>query len=433
MSKIKKIIAREIIDSRGYPTVEAEVHLESGHIGFAAAPSGASTGKKEALELRDNNPEYFHGKGVLKSVKYINESISKALNKKNSLDQNEIDNIMINLDGTENKSILGANSILSVSLAVLKAASAFQKIPLYKYISILHGTPNKFSMPLPMMNIINGGKHANNNIDIQEFMIQPISAKNIKESIHMGCNVFHTLSTILKKRNLSTAVGDEGGFSPNLKSNQQALDLIQEAIEKSNFSLEKDFMLAIDCAASELYNKKNKLYILQGENKKFTNKEFTAYLKKLSQLYPISSIEDGQDEDDWDGFLHQTKQLGKKTQLVGDDLFVTNKKLLQKGIDKKINNAILIKPNQIGTITETLQTIQLAQENNYSVIISHRSGETEYSTIADLAVGTNAGQIKTGSLSRSDRLSKYNQLIRIEEKIGCKNAPFYRIKELKLK
>lgn len=431
MSKIIKVIAREIIDSRGNPTVESEVHLEGGFVGLASSPSGASTGSLEALELRDENKNRFMGKGVKKAVLLINEKISSALKNKNSRNQSDIDNIMIDLDGTTNKSKLGANSILSVSLAVAKAASASKGIPLYEHIAEINETPGIFSMPLPMINIINGGKHANNNIDIQEFMIQPISAKTIKEAIRIGCEIFHTLGQLLKEKGMSTAVGDEGGYAPNLKSNEDALNIIQDAIHRTKYILGKDIQLAIDCAASELYKKNEKKYQLKGENSSFSSKEFTHYLEALCKKYPIVSIEDGQDESDWEGFLYQTNVLGRKIQLVGDDLFVTNTSILKKGIKKGIANSILIKPNQIGTLTETIEAIQMAKKADYGVIISHRSGETEDASIADLSVGTASGQIKTGSMSRSDRLAKYNQLIRIEENLGKKNAPFHGLKVIK--
>ncbi|QCI21704.1 phosphopyruvate hydratase [Buchnera aphidicola (Hyadaphis tataricae)] len=428
MSKIINIIAREIIDSRGNPTVESEVHLEGGFVGLASSPSGASTGALEAIELRDGNKKRFFGMGVMKAVSLINDKISKSLKNKNAKDQKYIDNIMIDLDGTINKSRLGANAILSVSLAVAKAAALSKGIPLYKHIAEINNTPDIFSMPMPMINIINGGKHANNNIDIQEFMIQPIGAKNIKEAIRMGSEIFHALGSVLKSRKMSTTVGDEGGYAPNLSANEEAFDIIQDAIYKTEYKLGEDVKFAIDCAASELYNKKDKIYQLKGEHKNFSSKEFTHYLEKLSNKYPIVSIEDGQDESDWQGFAYQTKILGKKIQLVGDDLFVTNTKILKKGIDNNIANAILIKLNQIGTLTETLDAINMAKQYNYNNIISHRSGETEDAYIADLSVGTSAGQIKTGSMSRSDRTAKYNQLIRIEETLGTNNAPFQKLK-----
>jgi enolase len=431
MSKIIKVIAREIIDSRGNPTIESEVHLEGGFVGLASSPSGASTGSLEAIELRDEDQDRFMGKGVKKAVSLINEKISNALKNKNAKYQSDIDHIMIDLDGTVNKSQLGANSILSVSLAVAKAAAASKRMPLYQHIAEINNTPGIFSMPLPMINIINGGKHANNNIDIQEFMIQPVSAKTIKEAIRIGCEVFHELGQLLKNKGMSTTVGDEGGYAPNLKSNEEALNLIQDAISKTKYTLGEDIRLAIDCAASELYDKNKQRYKLKGEQIDFSSKEFTHYLESLSNKYPIISIEDGQDESDWEGFLYQTNILGHKMQLVGDDLFVTNKNILKKGIKKGIANSILIKLNQIGTLTETIEAIQIAKKADYSVIISHRSGETEDASIADLSVGTSSGQIKTGSMSRSDRTAKYNQLIRIEELLGEKNAPFYGLKEVK--
>ncbi|CAL4324694.1 Enolase [Buchnera aphidicola (Protaphis terricola)] len=429
MSKIKKIKGREILDSRGNPTVEAEVHLEGGFIGLASVPSGASTGSFEAIELRDQDISRFMGKGVLKSVELINNEICHALINQNANYQDHIDQIMIDLDGTPNKEKLGANSILSVSLAVAKAAAASKKIPLYEHIAELNNSSGIFSMPLPMINIINGGAHANNNIDLQEFMIQPISAKSIKEAIQMGAEIFHKLGELLQKKGISTTVGDEGGYAPNLKSNEEALNIIQDAINHTKYKLGIDITLAIDCAASELYNKNNKKYNLKGEKKEFNSKELTHYFKKLAKKYPIFSIEDGQNESDWNGFLYQTKTLGNDIQLVGDDLFATNITLLKKGIKEGVANAILIKLNQIGTLTETIETIKIAKKANYATIISHRSGETEDTTIADLAVGTESGQIKTGSMSRSDRISKYNQLIRIEEQLGIKKAPFYSLKK----
>ncbi|UDG79443.1 Enolase [Candidatus Ecksteinia adelgidicola] len=428
MSKIIKIIGREIIDSRGNPTIEAEVHLEGGFIGLASTPSGSSTGSREALELRDGDKFRFLGKGVLKAVTVINDIISKNLLNLNAKDQENIDNVMIQLDGTSNKSKLGANAILAVSLAVAKAAAASKAMPLYHHISELNGTPKKFSMPLPMINIINGGKHADNNVDIQEFMIQPVSAKSLKEAVRMGSEIFHHLARVLKNKGLNTTVGDEGGYAPNLSSNREAFDMISEATTKAGYKLGKDITLAIDCAASEFY--KNGKYILASEgNKIFSSKEFTHFLEELTKQYPIISIEDGLDESDWDGFLYQTKILGKKIQLVGDDLFVTNTKFLKKGIENNIANSILIKLNQIGSLTETLSAIKMAKKANYTTIISHRSGETEDTSIADLAVGTSAGQIKTGSMSRSDRVAKYNHLIRIEEELSHR-AIFNGLKEI---
>jgi enolase len=430
MSKIVKVIGREIIDSRGNPTVEAEVHLEGGFVGLAAAPSGASTGSREALELRDGDKSRFLGKGVTKAVAAVNGPIASAVLGKDAKDQANIDQIMIDLDGTENKSQFGANAILAVSLAAAKAAAASKGMPLYEHIAELNGTAGKFSMPLPMMNIINGGEHADNNVDIQEFMIQPVGAKTVKEAIRMGSEVFHNLAKVLKAKGLNTAVGDEGGYAPNLESNSAALAAIKEAVEKAGYVLGKDITLAMDCAASEFYNKDTGKYELKGEGKTFTSQEFTHYLEGLTKTYPIVSIEDGLDESDWDGFAYQTKVMGDKIQLVGDDLFVTNTKILKEGIDKGIANSILIKFNQIGSLTETLAAIKMAKDAGYTTIISHRSGETEDATIADLAVGTAAGQIKTGSMSRSDRVAKYNQLIRIEEALGSR-APFNGLKEVK--
>ncbi|AFP85709.1 phosphopyruvate hydratase [secondary endosymbiont of Heteropsylla cubana] len=430
MSKIVKIIGREIIDSRGNPTVEAEVHLENGFVGLAASPSGASTGSREALELRDGDKSRFLGKGVIKAVEAINGPIAKALFGKDAKDQSTLDTLIIELDGTENKSKFGANATIAVSLASAKAAAVSKGLPLYAHIADLNGTPNKFSMPLPMMNILNGGKHANNNVDIQEFMIQPVSANNIKEAVRIGAEVFYSLATVLKKKGMSTAVGDEGGYAPNLESNAAALFIIREAVEKAGYLLGKDITLAIDCAASELFEESTGYYNLKGEGKSFTSKEFTHYLKDLVKQYPIVSIEDGVHESDWEGFHYQTKILGDKIQLVGDDVFVTNTRILKNGIEKELGNSILIKFNQIGTLTETLLAIRMAKDAGYTTIISHRSGETEDATIADLAVGTAAGQIKTGSMSRSDRVAKYNQLIRIEEILGIR-APFNGLREVK--
>ncbi|BAE73788.1 Enolase [Sodalis glossinidius str. 'morsitans'] len=430
MSKIVKVIGREIIDSRGNPTVEAEVHLEGGFVGLAAAPSGASTGSREALELRDGDKSRFLGKGVTKAVDAVNGPIAQALTCKDAKDQAALDKTMIDLDGTENKSKFGANAILAVSLAAAKAASASKGMPLYEHIAELNGTAGKFSMPLPMMNIINGGEHADNNVDIQEFMIQPVGAKSIKEAVRMGSEVFHNLAKVLKSKGMNTAVGDEGGYAPNLESNAAALAAIKEAVEKAGYMLGKDITLAMDCAASEFFGEATGNYNLKGEGKTFTSQEFTHYLEDLTKQYPIVSIEDGLNESDWDGFAYQTKVLGDKIQLVGDDLFVTNTKILKEGIEKGIANSILIKFNQIGSLTETLAAIKMAKDAGYTTIISHRSGETEDATIADLAVGTAAGQIKTGSMSRSDRVAKYNQLIRIEEALGDR-APFNGLREVK--
>ncbi|WOQ87327.1 phosphopyruvate hydratase [Vibrio cholerae] len=432
MSKIVKVLGREIIDSRGNPTVEAEVHLEGGFVGMAAAPSGASTGSREALELRDGDKSRFLGKGVLKALAAVNGPIADALVGKDAKDQATIDQIMIDLDGTENKSNFGANAILAVSLANAKAAAAAKGMPLYEHIAELNGTPGVFSMPLPMMNIINGGEHADNNVDIQEFMIQPVGAKTLKEAVRMGAEVFHNLAKVLKSKGYNTAVGDEGGFAPNLKSNAEALEVIAEAVAAAGYKLGTDITLAMggDCAASEFYDAEKKEYNLKGEGRIFTSNGFSDFLEELTEKFPIVSIEDGLDESDWEGFAYQTEKLGKKIQIVGDDLFVTNTKILKRGIDNGIANSILIKFNQIGSLTETLAAIKMAKDAGYTAVISHRSGETEDATIADLAVGTAAGQIKTGSMSRSDRVAKYNQLIRIEEALGSR-APFNGLKEVK--
>ncbi|MBF38588.1 phosphopyruvate hydratase [Idiomarina sp. UBA4520] len=412
MSKIVKVVGREIMDSRGNPTVEADVYLESGHMGRAAAPSGASTGSREALELRDGDKSRYLGKGVQTAVANINGAIAEALMGKDADSQDAIDNIMLKLDGTDNKEKLGANAILAVSLAVAKAAALSQGVELYEHIANLNNTSGKYSMPLPMMNILNGGEHADNNVDIQEFMIQPVGADSFKEGLRMGAEVFHALKKVLQQRGLSTAVGDEGGFAPNLASNEEALQVIVEAVENAGYKMGSDITLALDCAASEFY--RDGKYELSGEGKSFTAEEFADYLAELCDRYPIISIEDGLDEGDWDGWKVLTEKLGSKVQLVGDDLFVTNTRILKEGIDKSIANSILIKFNQIGSLTETLAAIAMAREAGYSAVISHRSGETEDATIADLAVGTAAGQIKTGSLCRSDRVAKYNQLLRIE-------------------
>ena len=408
MSKIKDIKAREILDSRGNPTVEVDVILESGITGRASVPSGASTGSREAIELRDNDKNRYNGKGVLKAVNNVNTIIKEKLIGLDSLNQKLIDETMINLDGTKNKSKLGANAILGVSMANLKAASLYKKIPLYKYFN------EELSMPRPMMNILNGGAHADNGLDFQEFMIIP-ERDTFKESLRVGTEVFHSLKEVLKEKNLSTGVGDEGGFAPNLNTNKEALDLIMKAIENAGYLPGKDVFLGLDVAASEFYE--NGKYNLKGENKILSTDELIDYFKDLVKNYPIISIEDPVDENDWEGFKKITERLRDKIQLVGDDLFVTNIEYLQKGIDMKAGNAILIKVNQIGTITETIETIKLAKENNYKTIISHRSGETEDTTIAHLAVGLNLKQIKTGSLSRTDRICKYNELLRIEENL----------------
>jgi len=430
MSNISKILAREIIDSRGNPTVEADVYLESGVWGRACAPSGASTGSREALELRDGDKSRYLGKGVLKAVAAIKESIAPALIGKNALEQSAIDQLMIELDGTENKEKFGANAILAVSLATAKAAAQHKGVQLFEHIADINGTPGIYSLPVPMMNILNGGEHADNNVDIQEFMIQPVGAANFTEALRMGAEVFHTLKKVLSAKGMSTSVGDEGGFAPDLSSNEDALAVIKVAIAQAGYELGKDITLAVDCAASEFYDKEQGIYDLKGEGKKFTANQFSDFLAKLCQEYPILSLEDGLDESDWDGFKYQTEILGDKIQIVGDDLFVTNTKIFKEGIDKGIANSILIKLNQIGTLTETLATIKMAKGAGYTTVISHRSGETEDTTIADLAVGTAAGQIKTGSLCRSDRVSKYNQLLRIEEFLGDK-AVYNGLSEIK--
>jgi enolase len=421
MAVISDIKAFEVLDSRGNPTVLAEVILADGSVGSACAPSGASTGSREALELRDGDKTRYLGKGVLKAVNNINTTIRDLLKGKDAADQRALDNAMIAADGTENKANLGANAILAVSLAAAKAAAISKKIPLYQHIADLNGTPGQYSMPVPMMNIINGGEHADNNVDIQEFMIQPVAAPTFAEALRAGAEIFHTLKKVLSSQGLNTAVGDEGGFAPNLPSNEAALTVIVEAVTKAGYSVGKDITFALDCAASEFY--KDGKYDLAGEGKQFTSAEFSDYLAALAAKYPILSIEDGKDESDWDGWVDLTKKIGHKIQLVGDDLFVTNTKILKEGIDKKIANSILIKFNQIGSLSETLDAIKMAKAAGYSAVISHRSGETEDSTIADLAVGTAAGQIKTGSLCRSDRVSKYNRLLLIEAELGAK-APY---------
>ena len=415
MTIIKDIKAFEILDSRGNPTIQANVILEDGAVGIACVPSGASTGSKEALELRDGDERYF-GKGVLKAIENITTTIKTLLLGQDAFDQRLVDQIMINADGTKSKSYLGANAILAVSLGVAKAAAISKKIPLYTHISNLNGTPGQYSMPIPMMNIINGGEHADNNIDIQEFMIQPVSSGSFRDALRMGAEIFHSLKSILNGRKLSTAVGDEGGFAPNLSSNAEALSIISDAVKKAGYSAGEDVMMALDCAASEFYQAGK--YCLKGEQKTLSSKDFTHYLEDLCNKFPISSIEDGLDEADIEGWKDQTRVLGSKIQLVGDDLFVTDTELLKAGIKDGIANAILIKFNQVGTLTETLDAISAAKDAGYKVIISHRSGETEDTTIADLAVGTSAGQIKTGSLCRSDRVAKYNRLLVIESELA---------------
>lgn len=411
-TRIKKVFAREILDSRGNPTVEAVVTLGCGVTGEASVPSGASTGSREALELRDGSWRY-KGKGVMRAVENVNVAIHERILGLDALDQRTIDQAMISLDGTDSKSILGANAILAVSLATAKAAAASQGIPLYEHLAKLFSATPTYSMPVPMMNILNGGEHADNNIDIQEFMIQPISAPNFRERLRIGAEIFHTLKSVLSERGLSTSVGDEGGFAPSLASNEEALVVIAEAVNRAGYELGRDVTLALDCAASEFY--KDGKYKLAGEGRSLTSEQFVDYLADLCSRYPIASIEDGLDESDWDGWAYLTAQLGQKVQLVGDDLFVTNPKILRRGIEQGVANSILIKLNQIGTLSETFDAIRMAQEAGYSAVISHRSGETEDTTIADLAVATNAGQIKTGSLCRSDRVGKYNRLLRIEE------------------
>ena len=413
--KIKNIIGREILDSRGNPTVEVDVILENNVLGRASVPSGASTGIYEAYELRDLDKDRYLGKGVMKAVNNVNTEIKDLLINRNVYDQEEIDNLLIKLDGTPNKSRLGANAILGVSLACAKASALSLNIPLYEYLGGKEGN----TLPMPMMNILNGGAHATNNIDIQEFMIVPVSAPSFKEALRRCVEVFHTLKTILKENNTpATGVGDEGGYAPNLNSDEEALKVIVKAIERAGFKPKTDFMIAIDAATSEWYDKEKDLYILPKANKTMSKNELVEMWEKLVETYPIISLEDGMGEEDYDGWKILTNKLGDKIQLVGDDLFVTNVERLQMGIDRKIANSILIKVNQIGTLTETLNAIKLAITNGYTAIISHRSGETEDTTIADLVVGLNAGQIKTGAPSRTDRVAKYNQLLRIEEELG---------------
>jgi len=410
MSLIQEIHAREIIDSRGNPTVEAEVMLIDGEIGRAAVPSGASTGEHEAVELRDGDSKRFGGKGVLNAVHNVNGEIADALEGMDALDQVEIDQILIALDGTETKSKLGANAILAVSMATARAAAAYMAVPLYRYL----GGPNARTLPVPMMNIVNGGAHADNNVDFQEFMIMPIGAPTFSEALRMGSEIFHALKAVLKKRGYATSVGDEGGFAPNLKSNEEAIETILEAINSAGYNTGNDIMLALDPAASEFYDGENYVF-KKSDKRKLSSDEMAAFWQSWTEQYPIISIEDGMAENDWDGWKTLTDAIGKNVQLVGDDLFVTNTSFLRKGIERDVANSILIKVNQIGTLTETLDCIELARTNGRTAVISHRSGETEDSFIADLAVATNAGQIKTGSLSRTDRIAKYNQLLRIEE------------------
>jgi len=426
-SMIKAIIGREIIDSRGNPTVEADVILESGVMGRAAVPSGASTGAREAIELRDGDAKRYGGKGVTQAVKHVNNEIREALLGKNAADQVDIDNTMLALDGTDNKSKLGANAILAVSMACARAAAANEGKPLYEYLN----TGDDYLMPVPMMNIINGGAHADNSVDLQEFMVMPVGAPSVTEAIRYGAEIFHALKKVLHDKGMNTSVGDEGGFAPDLPSNEAAIEVILEAIDKAGYKAGEDVMIAIDAASSEFY--KDGKYVLASENKSLTASEFIDVLEDWVNKYPIISIEDGLAEDDWDGWKEITERLGNRVQLVGDDLFVTNTKIFQQGIDKHITNSILIKVNQIGTLTETLAAIDMAKKAGYTAVISHRSGETEDTIIADLAVATSVGQIKTGSMSRSDRVAKYNQLIRISEELGDKatfpgRKAFYNLK-----
>ena len=430
MPYINEVYARQVLDSRGNPTVEVEIHTESGACGRAIVPSGASCGKYEAIELRDNDKKHYFGKGVLNAIENVNSVIAPEIIGLNVFDQVGIDRLMIELDGTENKSSLGANAILGVSMAVAKAASDLCGLTLYNYF----GGFNAKQLPTPMMNILNGGAHADWCIDFQEIMIMPTGAKSISEAIRMGAEVFHALKQLLKKGGYNTAVGDEGGYAPKLSSNEEAFDTVCKAIENAGYVPGKDVMLATDVASSEFYNKETNLYDLKSEGKSLTAEEMVKYYEKLTSKYPIISIEDGLDQNDWAGWKLLTKKLGKKVQLVGDDLFVTNTKRLEKGIKEKVANAILIKVNQIGTLTETFDAIEMAKRAGYTAIISHRSGESEDTTIADIAVGTNAGQIKTGSLSRTDRVAKYNQLLRIEEMVGeqaryCGMKSFYNLKQ----
>ena len=422
MSNIADIRAFEVLDSRGNPTVQADVILDNGIVGTACAPSGASTGSREALELRDGDKSRYLGKGVLKAVDNINSTIKALLVGTDAADQRGLDQAMIDADGTDNKAVLGANAILAVSLAAAKAAAQDRGLALYAHIAELNGTAGQYSMPVPMMNIINGGEHADNNVDIQEFMVQPVGAKSFAEALQVGAEIFHALKKVLGSKGLNTAVGDEGGFAPNLTSNADALAVIQEATEAAGYKLGEDVTLALDCAASEFY--KEGQYDLAGEGKVYSSEGFSDFLAELCDQYPIISIEDGLDESDWDGWKYQTEKLGDRCQLVGDDLFVTNTSILSRGIEMGVGNSILIKFNQIGTLSETLDAINMAKDAGYSVVISHRSGETEDTTIDDLAVATAAGQIKTGSLCRSDRVAKYNRLLRIEAELGNAVAPY---------
>ncbi|MEL0287458.1 MAG: phosphopyruvate hydratase [Gammaproteobacteria bacterium] len=417
MTEIADVRAREILDSRGNPTLEAEVELSCGAVGSAMVPSGASTGSREALELRDQDAGRYLGKGVQKAVGHVNTLIRERLMGMNPIEQQAIDRAMLELDGTDNKAVLGANAMLGVSLAAAHAAAAASGVKLYEHLAKLDETAGRYSMPVPMMNILNGGEHADNNVDIQEFMIQPVGVNSFAEALRAGAEIFHALKAVLKEEGLATAVGDEGGFAPNLASNRAALESIVVAIEKAGYAPGKDIYLALDCAASEFYH--DGRYVLSGEGREFSSEEFVGYLEGLVSEFPILSIEDGLDESDWDGWALMTERLGDRVQLVGDDLFVTNPSILKRGIDNHVANAILVKVNQIGTLSETLEAIRMAREANYAVVISHRSGETEDTTIADLAVATAAGQIKTGSLCRSDRVAKYNRLLRIEDWSGA--------------
>jgi enolase len=426
---INDVWAREILDSRGNPTVEVEVELEDGTLATAAVPSGASTGTNEALELRDDDKSRYGGKGVLKAVENVNNIIAEEIIGLDATDQVGIDKMMIQLDGTPTKSKLGANAILGVSLAVAKAAAASLGLPLYRYI----GGTNAKTLPVPMMNILNGGRHADNNVDVQEFMVLPVDAPSFREALRMGAEVFHSLKSVLKKKGYNTAVGDEGGFAPNLKSNDEALEVILEAITKANYKPGKDIFIGLDPAASEFYNEEKKKYVFdKSDNSERTSEQMVAYWENWIKQYPIISIEDGMSEADWDGWALLTKTVGNKIQLVGDDIFVTNVEYLSKGIEKGVANSILIKVNQIGTLTETLDCIEMAKRAKYTTVISHRSGETEDSTIADIVVATNSGMIKTGSASRSDRIAKYNQLMRIEEELDT-NGYFAGISALNAK
>lgn len=421
MAKIKSIVGREIIDSRGNPTVEVDVILDNGVLGRAAVPSGASTGEREALELRDGDKKRFVGKGVTKAVANVNTIIAPALLGMEITSQKQIDEKMLALDGTDFKSKLGANALLGVSLAAARAGALDRKLPLYEYIREIYGvTSADYILPVPLMNIINGGEHADNNVDLQEFMIAPVGATSFKEALRMGCEVFHNLKSVLKKKGYSTSVGDEGGFAPNLKSNEEALAVIEEAVKAAGYQMGKDILLALDCAASELYE--NGKYTLEGEatDKVKTSDQMISFYEALVNKYPVISMEDGLSEKDWDGWKRLTDRLKSKMQLVGDDIFVTNTKIFSEGITKGIGNSILIKVNQIGTLSETVAAVQMAYASGYTAIMSHRSGETEDTFIADLAVALNTGQIKTGSASRTDRICKYNQLLRIEEQVGAK-------------